>query len=628
MAIEQFVVKSPRQALLELLANMFSSEELRRLMRYGPHTAAIIPDLPGEGVSMLTLCDAVVSQLEQHALIDAQFFEQLASERPRRRDEIAVVASLWEMSTPLRALEADEADEADEPVLPGAITSFKLRLAVEASDSERALRVDEYAAALATVLARSDGGVCFGVFGPWGRGKSFLMRRVTALLPQMSRLPYRYEVVWFSAWKYPSVPEVWVHLYETLANHAHRGSRLRGARRAIRSNIERHGIIPGVLVLLSAALAMLPLTAYVELVWYLVATLGLSGMFALIRISRAVLNPAGHLKRQYLSRVSHTEKLGLQAVIGEDLRALVNGWLREPTADRLARTQLSVTLMVVGVVGFALWTSLGSLAPAIPGVQFLVSGLWILFAGVVAVWLALPPRDCDRVLLVVDDLDRCRLDHLCEVIESLKLMTEAPELGGRIQVAALVEEEAIEWAIGRRFKERSSSNTGNATHMASRLVQEHLQKLFLGHLRLPDLSESDFEELFTKYLVAGESPLAPARANPMPARRPATGPAASASPAPGSSFIETAIDVAGSQVLFEPDERAALLRCIPKLRRLHPHCGPRQLRSFLFRYQLGRLLLRIQGRADVAPESLFRALIGASISPADPQLEAVVRMIR
>ena len=90
-------------------------------------------------------------------------------------------------------------------------------------EGEAALGVDDYAEALARVMDTSIRDFFFAILGPWGRGKTFLLRRLVELLPSFrsSGVTTRDHIpVWFSAWKYPRTPELWVHLYETLASEA------------------------------------------------------------------------------------------------------------------------------------------------------------------------------------------------------------------------------------------------------------------------------------------------------------------------------------------------------------------------------------------------------------------------
>ena len=93
-----------------------------------------------------------------------------------------------------------------------------LKFVREAGDDELCLNVEDYANAVAQLYSSADDGeFCLAVFGPWGRGKTFLMRRVGRALQILGR---GYRTIHFSAWRYPSAPEVWVHLYEEFAKGA------------------------------------------------------------------------------------------------------------------------------------------------------------------------------------------------------------------------------------------------------------------------------------------------------------------------------------------------------------------------------------------------------------------------
>lgn len=630
-----------QRALFDLLTSLFSADELRRVVRFLPDGDVLSNALPGQGVSFASLCEALIDELRRRGMLNATFFDRLREERPRRVKDIDDVATVWGDSA--SNWEPPIADDTLEPGTPGEtrtpLRSVKLRFTVEASDDERALGVDDYATALATVLDRSDGGVFFAVFGAWGRGKTFLMRRLTKLLPELRWLSRSYKVVWFSAWKYPTTPEVWVHLYETLAARAYSGRWAVVTRRVIRSNLRRRGITPALVTVMVGAAAMLPITFYAHVVWYLLAIFGLFGLLSLVRVGRAVVNPARRLKHLYANRVSHAEKLGLQAVIGDDLRALIDGWVRGPTNSSLAKGQLVVSLGVIFVVTAALSTGLASLGTEHGGLRALITESGHFLASAAALWLAWPPRSVDRVLLVVDDLDRCKPDHLCDVIESLKLMAEAPELAGRIQVAALLEEEALDWAIAQRFRARSESSGEGGRRSKwngrDRLVREHKEKLFLGHLRLPELSAGEVGSLLRNYLYEGKGLDRPTAMLPADAAAGAVVlPVVVLAPPSGGSGLavpaRSSRDIARRShegELFEVHEREALMMLAPLL--VRAQVGPRSLRSFLFRYQLARLLLAMRGADSISPDSLARGLlVPGSNTTVDEQLLAVLDMVR
>lgn len=130
----------------------------------------------------------------------------------------------------------------------------RLDLRLEAGVNELALGADEYAEALAHALDSADDEVCFALLGHWGRGKTFVARELAKrLMPSpdssspgllsdfrasfsrfrrrvgsffLARHPtsagqkHAYAVVWLSAWRYPTTPQIWAHLYEELSKAA------------------------------------------------------------------------------------------------------------------------------------------------------------------------------------------------------------------------------------------------------------------------------------------------------------------------------------------------------------------------------------------------------------------------
>jgi len=87
------------RALHGLLLSLFSADELRRFIRYGPDGDAIAAELPGASASPAALAEAVVTALETRGL-DDHFFDRVLAERPRRVADINTVRDAWAHATP------------------------------------------------------------------------------------------------------------------------------------------------------------------------------------------------------------------------------------------------------------------------------------------------------------------------------------------------------------------------------------------------------------------------------------------------------------------------------------------------------------------------------------------------
>lgn len=84
-----------RAALARLLLSLFSADELRRFVRYGPDGDGIVSRLPTATASPASLADAVVDAYVSDGLVDAAFFARLLADRPRRKPDIDVVRGTW-----------------------------------------------------------------------------------------------------------------------------------------------------------------------------------------------------------------------------------------------------------------------------------------------------------------------------------------------------------------------------------------------------------------------------------------------------------------------------------------------------------------------------------------------------
>ncbi len=61
-------------------------------------------------------------------------------------------------------------------------------------------------------------GNMFGIFGQWGRGKTFLWQEITKYLSANEKNSVQFLKVEFHAWKYQDTPASWAYLYEIFAD--------------------------------------------------------------------------------------------------------------------------------------------------------------------------------------------------------------------------------------------------------------------------------------------------------------------------------------------------------------------------------------------------------------------------
>ncbi|MBY5871329.1 hypothetical protein HFN53_04750 [Rhizobium leguminosarum] len=429
----------------------------------------------------------------------------------------------------------------------------------EAADDELVLGVGNYAKAIATVLRTARDEFTFALFGPWGSGKTTLVRLLRPLLedPAFFRKetnaenkPFsqqRYDVVLHNAWKYRDPPEAWIYLYKSLVDRA--GTRLGTLGRytlAARTAYYRRGPWPLVGALLSIALLAIPLDATLQLGAILGSLIGVAALAHLAAISPKVQTKIRAMFEKHARLSSSPDSLGMLALVGEDIHALILAWTEPHSVDRKKRAGLPIAaltlpIVVVGSVaaGWAsslTWTShspkngvlinvvefmagylpkglFGRISELLSGpvshvggtVDWAVLVIWCLLAFVTMVvpWFVTGERP-NRVLLIVDDLDRCPPDEMLSVVENLKLLVDDKSINDRLQVMMLVDESVLAHAIARRYKdlivERAREMPGVTETVADYLarhdiVVEQNEKLFACHLRFPAIDDNDVAAL-------------------------------------------------------------------------------------------------------------------------------------
>lgn len=604
----------------------------------------------------------------------------------------------------------DKSDQARSPLPQRRLLGARLQISREATESEEALNSREHANVLAAFFATTKDDVCFGLFGHWGRGKTYLINKVSEVLQR----DHGYQIIKFSAWKYRSTPEVWAHLYETIATASRSGSVILKVLSPYRAMLARYGIWPMIFAYVSFGFSLFTVHDKLWFGQFILEFLGFTGTayFALlfIRLQGFSRNHA----RPLLKLTSHREKLGLQAAIGDDLKAILMGWMPgkfwQPAVTQSSSGNVSKSRyekfkhlcvriekqlpQILGIVVYSLVTLfvLTQLAPEgsktinIPvygrldatlptSVINLVYALWGFIAvglPLAALCLAKGPK---RLLLVVDDLDRCEPTQMLEIIESVMLLLDDKEIRQRMQIVMLVEEEAVRAAILQKYTHlRCSTSPGELlpeepVQVDDRIVRENLEKLFVSYLRLPEIPPDDFRNLLSKYIEGDDAkpdddPAVPGETDKAVITAAQT--SESQLPKLDSKFVEML------EVIFPSDsvkkkqgatssqfgrgttpaapsrlpieyasalklsrhERTLLLQRLENLRgseRVDIRWGPRTVRSYLHKYRLARALwIALNPKADFDAEALLSALMpidASQTNDSDHLLDYIVAQV-
>lgn len=274
-----------------------------------------------------------------------------------------------------------------------------------------------------------------GIFGPWGRGKTYFYSRIKDYF--INKHNTRFKFIEFNAWKHRDTPALWAYLYETIYRHSSRCVKIelfikdkwRGALKII--------ILFFLAWLLSFLLAKLPNLS--ERVMSLFKDLSLpiawTGLLSVI-IYGFVNNPTTALSliKKYSVRRSFASELGIQNEVEQHLISLLKSMVTNP--------------------------------------------------------------DKNRILLYVDDIDRCSAVEMIDVIDSLRVILENEEIRKRLVVLCSLDENKIMSGFIYLNQSVYSSEKDRLINMA----REHLEKLFIFGIKLPELDTTQ-QIIFVRSII-------------------------------------------------------------------------------------------------------------------------------
>jgi hypothetical protein len=101
----------------------------------------------------------------------------------------------------------------------------------------------------------------------------------------------------------------------------------------------------------------------------------------------------------------------------------------------------------------------------------------------------------NKVVLIVEDLDRCGDEKVIEIIDALRLLLEEDEISKRLVIITVVDERILKSAVFTKLKstsyltdENTESDTGKDIPAKHKLVTEYLDKLFISAIKLGELT--------------------------------------------------------------------------------------------------------------------------------------------
>lgn len=518
----------------------------------------------------------------------------------------------------------------------------------DSSDREVALDADGYAEVISKVLANANDKeqMSLAIFGHWGRGKTFLAKKVMQRLEDQENGKEKYSTVLFSAWKYRTNPEVWAYLFERFLQEAKTDNYLI----TFCASLIRIGPWPLILSMFGLFFSLWTIGESLDLLKILIQAVGIGtvlyGIFLFVRFRSISVR----LQTLY-SFSSHSDKLGLQAAIGEDLCALLKAWCPKDLKKfkktwfipilfyLFASLLISWKLWPVKEANTWMYPLLGEISMGInPIVAFVFYALWCLFwIGIpFVVWNSLVRSSTDRILLVVDDLDRCEPNQMLEIIESTMLILDDEDVHERLQVCMLIDENAFKHALLEKYNQLLDNTPDsyelgeslNRGYSKERIIRENIEKYFLVYLRLTDLTDEDIIDVMESYVRQLSENMEPQGLT----DKTLDAEGDFAEPVVENEFIDNEsesniedVKTENEVMVMHPLEAEEILKSVKKYLsgQRREIVGPRTLRCLLFRYQLAREILSELGEA-INPTELANSIVAYYANEESPERVSVI----
>jgi Cdc6-like AAA superfamily ATPase len=400
---------------------------------------------------------------------------------------------------------------------------------------------------------KDESGQMVGVFGKWGRGKSYFIEKVFDQFKSETSEPFI--KVKFQAWKYQNTTSVWAYLYETFIEEYLRVEWYNKWFRIFCLSIKRNGhwkawIRP--LILIFAGLLAIKFTPAFKDADVFEITIKLAGIAGTLAVAiNKISSIVSKIKKPAISIFDSITKipsfksaLGIQAEIQKELKSLIEAW-----SNYLGKK---------------------------------------------------------RILLFVDDLDRCSESQIIEIIDSLRVILDDKEITKSMLILVALDEDKLKRAIKTKYKELFKYEEDKL----QAIVDEYMDKLFISAIKLYPISfderaefveklakqinfEDNVEEVVEKEKEQLPTPtqtsIPETNSDAEPERSPdsiqgtTTKSAASPEPTPASEAQKRSKNLEETEVTILQS----------KIKLANKELTPRQIRILIYRYLLARNLWRI-----------------------------------
>ncbi|EKO3513368.1 hypothetical protein LB044_002216 [Vibrio fluvialis] len=305
---------------------------------------------------------------------------------------------------------------------------------INKSQLNPALGVDAKSEVLADICSEltKDSGMMVGIFGSWGRGKTYLAEKTINKICDKNTSWLHLK---FSAWKYQNTTSCWSYLHQEILNTLEQGkggffSPIRNIYKRFQANRLKRStwelIYPVIAIL---ALLVIYKIGKFSIGLNLISAFGAGIILIAIKTYFFFNASSGFIKQlanSHFSKPDFSSNLGLQAEIELSLECMLKSWL--------------------------------------------------------------PDNSEEKLILFVDDVDRCSPEKVLDVVDGLRVILDNPEIHKRLIIITAVDERILRNAIKLKYSNFEASEQDI-------LYKEYIQKVFLIGLTLSKLTDREAVEL-------------------------------------------------------------------------------------------------------------------------------------
>ena len=308
---------------------------------------------------------------------------------------------------------------------------------------EPAFEVKEVAGVFASHIRnlKDESGQMVGIFGQWGRGKTYFINQVFKEFGSESPSPF----IWvkFQAWKYQNTPSIWAYLFETVLDKyldvVFYKKIWRVIKLSLSLQVNLKSLIVSVLLIFMGfiSLSFTPKLTEIESLQTTIRIFSILGILTisangLITIFEKVKKPALNIFNSISKIPSFKNVLGVQAEIQKELKNLIKVW------SRSMKNQ--------------------------------------------------------RILLFIDDLDRCSEYQIVEIIDSLRVMLDDELITKNLLILVALDEEKLKKAINSKYDKLFEKKD------LPNVIDEYMDKLFISAIKLFPISFDERSEFINKLI--------------------------------------------------------------------------------------------------------------------------------